>query len=241
MAVRAALITNIPWRVSVARKSRSTVGRPRASKKPVGDSARDDILLAAARLFGKHGYAGTSTHKIADAVGIRQPSLFTHFKKKEDILRELVQKSAAIVGDIVDRNRTRQGRGCDRLYTLMREDFLYLLTEPYGVGALMQLPEARNGSLGKNVGGVRQRLIDLYGEIIEQGVEEGDFVADDLAVTANTVFGMGEALWSWYTPTAGLAPERIAEQIADLGMRAVLAKPSALSRIKARYKPVTTA
>jgi hypothetical protein len=34
-----------------------------------------------------------------------------------------------------------------------------------------------------------------------------------------------------------LVPEEIAEQIADLAMRALLAKPSALKGIKSRYRP----
>jgi len=37
---------------------------------------RQQILLHAARLFGQRGYYGTTTRDIADAVGIRQPSLF---------------------------------------------------------------------------------------------------------------------------------------------------------------------
>ena len=51
---------------------------------------RQQILVHAARLFGRHGYHGTTTREIADAVGIRQPSLFYHFSAKHVILSELV-------------------------------------------------------------------------------------------------------------------------------------------------------
>ncbi|MFD8382255.1 TetR/AcrR family transcriptional regulator [Streptomyces sp. NPDC059679] len=43
------------------------------------NSTRRRILTEAALLFRRHGYRGTSTRQIAEAVGIKQPSLFHHF------------------------------------------------------------------------------------------------------------------------------------------------------------------
>jgi AcrR family transcriptional regulator len=67
------------------------VGRPRASNKTPRLPAREDILVASAELFAEFGFKGTSTKKIAEKVGIRQPSLFHHFRKKQDILTALVE------------------------------------------------------------------------------------------------------------------------------------------------------
>lgn len=47
-------------------------------------SARD-IRLAAMRLFGRQGYASTTLSAIADAVGIKAPSLYAHFRSKEEL------------------------------------------------------------------------------------------------------------------------------------------------------------
>ena len=53
-------------------------------------STKEKILNAALTLFAKNGYDGTSVEQIAEQVGIKAPSLYKHFKGKEDILNSLI-------------------------------------------------------------------------------------------------------------------------------------------------------
>ena len=52
---------------------------------------RQKILKEAIRLFGEHGFEGTSVQAVAEASGIQKPSLLYHFKSKEE-LRQAVNK-----------------------------------------------------------------------------------------------------------------------------------------------------
>ena len=53
-------------------------------------TTRERILDETLTLFAENGYDGTSVEQIAEKVGIKAPSLYNHFKGKEDILNTLI-------------------------------------------------------------------------------------------------------------------------------------------------------
>lgn len=56
-------------------------------------STKQEILETALELFSVQGYEATSISQIADAVGIRKASLYSHFASKQKILDALVKES----------------------------------------------------------------------------------------------------------------------------------------------------
>jgi len=56
---------------------------------------RAEILTHATRLFAEQGYDGTSVQEIADAVGIRKPSLLYHFKSKDELRENVIAEMLA--------------------------------------------------------------------------------------------------------------------------------------------------
>ena len=51
---------------------------------------KERLIQAALELFSENGYEGTSVDQIAKAVGIRAPSIYAHFKGKEEILQAVI-------------------------------------------------------------------------------------------------------------------------------------------------------
>ncbi|MDD6042946.1 MAG: TetR/AcrR family transcriptional regulator [Eubacteriaceae bacterium] len=60
-------------------------------------STKDQILEAALELFSVKGFEATSVSQIADAVGIRKSSLYSHFASKQDILDTLTEEILVLV------------------------------------------------------------------------------------------------------------------------------------------------
>ena len=72
------------------------MARPRTG---VDDIATRERLLAAAELaFGAEGFHGARLEDIAQAAGIRRPSLLYHFKTKEALYAAVVRRAFSHLG-----------------------------------------------------------------------------------------------------------------------------------------------
>ncbi|MFC7391900.1 TetR/AcrR family transcriptional regulator [Scopulibacillus cellulosilyticus] len=60
-------------------------------------STIDEIRKVSLKLFASKGYEGTSLSEIASGVGIKKPSLYAHFKSKEDLF-------LSVFGDVLEDN-----------------------------------------------------------------------------------------------------------------------------------------
>lgn len=58
-------------------------------------STKERILEEALTLFADNGYDGTGVEQIAGKVGIKAPSLYKHFRGKEDLLNTLIDHAEA--------------------------------------------------------------------------------------------------------------------------------------------------
>ncbi|MGW4325329.1 TetR/AcrR family transcriptional regulator [Nocardia sp. NPDC004573] len=119
-------------------------GRPRVEqRRRRGSTPRAEILDAAGELFTTNGYANTSTRAIADAVGIRQASLYHHFAAKDDILDALLAETVAAPIELAERLRAQREPAPVRLYALALFDVRQLCASRWNLGALYLLPELR--------------------------------------------------------------------------------------------------
>lgn len=57
------------------------------------DESRAKIITAALHLFGANGYERTTVRQIAEAAGVAQGLLYSHFVSKDELLRVIFQQS----------------------------------------------------------------------------------------------------------------------------------------------------
>jgi AcrR family transcriptional regulator len=154
---------------SAARRPRP--GRPRHIPEVDSNlSPRDQILDACARLFTQYGYAATSTRDIADAVGIRQASLYYHFAGKPEILEELLARTVRPTLDQIDRvDALAEEHGpSSALYALVMIDTQTLADAPHNAGRLPSLPEVLSLEESKPYRLIYHDLVTAYARLGSQ-------------------------------------------------------------------------
>ncbi len=70
------------------------------------EHARRDILLAAAGVFARRGFAAATLAQLAEAAGFAAPSLYRYFASKEEILRSLLEMLASEIAATFDDPKT---------------------------------------------------------------------------------------------------------------------------------------
>ncbi len=59
-----------------------------------GSERRQQIIEAAATLFSRRGFRGTTTREVAKAVGISEATIFKHFATKEELYAAIIEAKA---------------------------------------------------------------------------------------------------------------------------------------------------
>ena len=197
-------------------------GRPRlTTQRRPGTTARDEILDAAGELFTTLGYTGTSTRTIAEAVGIRQASLYHYFKTKDDILCALLSQTVTPTLVIVDRLSAAEPvlSAAEHLHALALFDGRQLLEGRWNLGALYLQPELR-GALLEPFWSDRERLRLHYLSVSKAIV--ADTGVDEAA--ADLPFRLVESLVNVWTTPPGPERTQLPEHVADACLR-VLGAP----------------
>lgn len=134
---------------------------------------REEILDIAAGLFVARGIAATSTRDIAEAVGVRQASLYYHYPfGKDEMLAELLQRSIRPTLDKIEKIEllgTQMGVGPEvLLYLLVVLDVRTLAKAPRNAGVLPGLPEVQRKDVYEPFGTAREELKAAYSRLGSQ-------------------------------------------------------------------------
>ncbi|MDQ3031833.1 MAG: TetR/AcrR family transcriptional regulator [Myxococcota bacterium] len=106
-----------------ARTKRAT-GAPTAP-----EGGRERILIEATHLFARKGLDATSLQDVADAVGMRKPSVLWHFRSKEELHRSVLDALLSRWNDALPRLMRAASRE-DRLDALLDETIAFFSDDP---------------------------------------------------------------------------------------------------------------
>ena len=184
-------------------------------KRQVKSSTREVIADVAVKLFGEHGYTGTTMRDIAEAVGVLPGSLYAHIDSKETLLLEIVSDGIArflaieqSLAASVDSPEVRLRKAIRAHVDVVAEDpqrslvvfhQWRFLSEPNRASAIA----------------MRRRYANAYVKIIDDGKAAGEFSPRlDTRIAVFSVLGALNWIPEWYSDKGAQTPGEIAEKMA---------------------------
>lgn len=201
---------------------RTDAGRVKASSGASGEGGRKAILIEAARLFSLYGYAGTTMADIADAVGIRSPSLYYHFDNKARIIEAIVNYPLNFAFEDSQRIVSEKTLSTPvQLYLLVRNVVYYLCESEYELYCVFD-PVLSD----KRFDVVNAKLIAWLKNIeklVLAGEKEGIFSHQPSRVSTYVVRGLMEAAIRGNSGYAHMASDETARHVALFAVKGLLA------------------
>src|SRR6058998_2191057 len=206
----------------------------------VPDPRRASMYRTAAQMFRHRGFDATSVSDVARALGLTKAGLYHHFESKEALLFEIMMFGLDKVRDevILPVRMIRDPE--ERLRQLITRH-ARIATRGHGAVAHLQdeiraLPPAAR----KQVEHRMRVYFDLVRGTLDELHAAGRLCEVDRTVATFSVIGMILWLPRWFRQNGRLTQDQVAENIANLALRGLVAGPPrskgrrTLRRVRAR-------
>jgi AcrR family transcriptional regulator len=186
---------------------------------------KERIRREAAQLFARNGYQGTGVRALSEAVGLGRGALYHHIGSKEALFEEIstrpVQEMIEIAAAIVARPVSAE----ERIRLLCRAQMRTLADHQaewtlFQRDAMMMI----RGGVRERIFATRARFEAIWRQVLEEGVEKGEFRALD-PVALKGILGMHNYAYLWLDAQGRLAPEEIGDIFCDLMLDGIRAQP----------------
>lgn len=197
-----------------------------------GDSAaprpgvtRDAVLDTALTLFAQRGYHGTPLSDVADALGIRTPSLYNHMGSKQDLLATILLGTMADV--LTDFRAAVAGlqAPADRLHAATR---VYALRHATHRREALVVNRDAASVDDPERGMVRDRRREherAVRTIIAEGVRTGEFHVGNPVLASFAILEMSVSIARWFRDGGPRTAEQVADEHAGYALRIVRYRP----------------
>ncbi|WP_026912109.1 TetR/AcrR family transcriptional regulator [Patulibacter minatonensis] len=186
-------------------------------------SRRDALIAAAVEVFSRKGFAATSVQEIADAAGIRKPSVYKHVSSKEDLLFAILdiahEQSEALVRQV-------EALGLpplERLYEYLRRHVLSYLEDERLLNVFFREWRSVQDPERKRLITERRRGYDRYlrGLVEECRRETGADEPLDTRFASFYILGAVNATPDWFRHAAGDSAESVARDTAQFAVNMI--------------------
>jgi AcrR family transcriptional regulator len=185
---------------------------------PIGarvDARREEIAHKAAVLFEEKGFHNASMENIAEAVGVRKPTLYHYFSSKDDILFQIHD---FFIETLIQRQERRATADMPPVH-MLREimgDMLELIETRRGhVRAFFEYRRELSPPHQAEIIKKQAHYDGLVRQVIVRGAEDGSLREVDPEIASYALAGTCSWAYQWYRANGRLASRDIAYMFWD--------------------------
>lgn len=186
-------------------------------------SRQEEVYAAAARLFATKGYHATRMQDIAEEVGILKGSLYYYCDSKEDLIVKITQGR---IEELLIALQTIVNTGYNptQKLTLAIDEHLRFFQSHVHIYTIFVKEQLTgiNDRTGNTAERVNKTYQNLFKEILEAGIETGEFRSDiDVQIVMRAILGMCNYTWTWYDPDGRVSIRELARMFTEIVLRGV--------------------
>jgi len=198
----------------------------RTERRSSRDAKREAVILAAARLFTRRGFQGTSLVDIARSLDVTKPTIYHYIANKEEILFACVQRGLDTLANGIADVTARGLTGRARLRAAM-EIYAGVVTGDFGLCVIRVGEDPLSDIKRRELRALKWRVDLAFQDLVQVGMNEGWIVSGDASLAAYTVVSALTGIGRWYRPDDHAA-HNLQDAIAhcvEMLMRGVLHAP----------------
>lgn len=155
---------------------------------------RETIIEAAQKLFEQKGFEETTVEQVAALAELGKGTIYSYFKSKEEIYIAILEKKLDLLEEKMRAAVANPASAVDALYGLYEAFIEYHRDRKGFIDTLfVQIDDQILYRLGGVVGGLKSKAsvwMEIVGNMIQWGIERGEFEPVDVERISKTVVGM---------------------------------------------------
>jgi AcrR family transcriptional regulator len=177
---------------------------------------REEIISAAVKLWSERGYDATSVADLCAMTGIGKGSIYHHIASKEEILFEIHNRFVDPTLTFARASLVEDRPASEALRAISRE--LLKVIARYRAHCEIFMREMK--SLGpdhlKQVRRKRREFEAIVSELIQRGVDTGEFKDEPIQDATMAFLGMHVYTYTWFRTRMDRSPEEISERFCTI-------------------------
>lgn len=182
------------------------------------------LLDAAAVLFRAKGFSGATTRELASVVGIRNASLYHHFRSKDDLLYTLCVESLTKLTKAAEDAVASSSDAIEQLRALVVAHLTTSLADQDKHAAMLMELRSLTKTRRDEVVALRDRYEAHVRKVLDAGQAAGS-VRGDVSAQVLTLALLNLLNWTilWFRPDGPLSATEIASEFASIYLEGVSA------------------